>query len=64
MRFNSSNIHQAPTAVGATDFLRRDDRMASLLPAVERMASLQKTARRPCRPCSSIAKSSPSSRMC
>ncbi|RZT04063.1 Protein of unknown function [Duganella sp. CF402] len=43
MRFNSSNISlKRPTAVGATDFLRRNDRMAALLPAVERMARLQK----------------------
>ncbi|MYM65851.1 DUF721 domain-containing protein [Pseudoduganella sp. FT55W] len=43
MRFNSSNISlKRPTAVGATDFLRRHDRMAALLPAVERMARLQK----------------------
>ena len=43
MRFNSSNIsikRRAP--VGATDFLRRDDKMAALLPAIERMAALQK----------------------
>ena len=43
MRFNSSNISlKRPTAVGATDFLRRNDRMAALLPAVERMARLQR----------------------
>jgi hypothetical protein len=43
MRFNSSNISlKRPTAVGATDFLRRDDKLARLLPAVERMAALQK----------------------
>ncbi|WP_374358508.1 hypothetical protein [Pseudoduganella danionis] len=43
MRFNSSNLTiKRRTAVEATDFLRRDDRMASLLPAIERMASLQK----------------------
>ena len=43
MRFNSSNISlKRPTAVGATDFLRRHDRMAALLPAIERMARLQK----------------------
>lgn len=43
MRFNSSNISlKRPTAVGATDFLRRNDRMAALLPAIERMARLQK----------------------
>ncbi|SDG66522.1 Protein of unknown function [Duganella sp. OV458] len=43
MRFNSSNISlKRVTAVGATDFLRRHDKMAALLPAVERMARLQK----------------------
>lgn len=43
MRFNSSNLSlKRPTAVGATDFLRRDDKMAALLPAIERMASLQR----------------------
>ncbi|MGV7208621.1 DciA family protein [Oxalobacteraceae bacterium A2-2] len=43
MRFNSSNISlKRPTAVGATDFLRRDDKMAALLPAIERMARLQR----------------------
>ncbi|MFC3375088.1 DciA family protein [Rugamonas sp. CCM 8940] len=43
MRFNSSNISlKRRTAVGATDFLRRDDKMAALLPAIERMAALQK----------------------
>lgn len=43
MRFNSSNLSiKRRTAVGATDFLRRDDRMARLLPAIERMAALQK----------------------
>ncbi|PHV08229.1 hypothetical protein CSQ96_06070 [Janthinobacterium sp. BJB412] len=41
--FNSSNISvKRRTAVGATDFLRRDDKMAALLPAIERMAALQK----------------------
>ncbi|TFW27923.1 DciA family protein [Duganella callida] len=43
MRFNSSNLslkRRAP--VEATDFLRRNDRMAALLPAIERMARLQK----------------------
>jgi hypothetical protein len=43
MRFNSSNFsikRHAP--VGATDFLRRDDKMAALLPAIQRMAALQK----------------------
>lgn len=43
MRFNSSNLalkRRAP--VVATDFLRRNDRMAALLPAIERMARLQK----------------------
>lgn len=39
MRFNSFN--QNRTAVEATDFLRRHDRMAALLPAVQRMAQLQ-----------------------
>jgi hypothetical protein len=43
MRFNSSNISiTRRTAVGATDFLRRDDKMAALLPAIQRMAALQK----------------------
>jgi len=43
MRFNSSNISlKRRTAVGATDFLRRDDKLAALLPAIERMATLQK----------------------
>ncbi|MFA9217195.1 MAG: hypothetical protein ACEQSK_08825 [Sphingomonadaceae bacterium] len=43
MRFNSSNISmKRRTAVVATDFLRRDDKMATLLPAIERMAALQK----------------------
>jgi hypothetical protein len=43
MRFNSSNLSlKRVTAVGATDFLRRDDKMATLLPAIERMARLQK----------------------
>lgn len=43
MRFNSSNLSlKRPTAVEATDFLRRNDRMAALLPAVQRMARLQK----------------------
>ncbi|WP_343730140.1 DciA family protein [Duganella sp.] len=43
MRFNSSNLSlKRRTAVEATDFLRRNDRMAALLPAVERMARLQK----------------------
>lgn len=43
MRFNSSNLslkRRAP--VEATDFLRRNDKMAALLPAIERMARLQK----------------------
>ncbi|WEF30917.1 DciA family protein [Pseudoduganella chitinolytica] len=39
MRFNSPN--QNRNAVEATDFLRRDGRMAALLPAVQRMAKLQ-----------------------
>ncbi|WP_043480294.1 DciA family protein [Janthinobacterium sp. HH01] len=43
MRFNSSNLSiTRRTPIGATDFLRRDDKMAALLPAIERMASLQK----------------------
>jgi hypothetical protein len=43
MRFNSSNLAlKRPTAVGATDFLRRNDKMAALLPAIQRMARLQK----------------------
>jgi hypothetical protein len=43
MRFNSSNVSiNRRTPVGATDFLRRDDKMAALLPAIERMAALQK----------------------
>jgi len=44
MRFNATNnlAIKRPTAVGATDFLRRDNKLASLLPAVERMAALQK----------------------
>ncbi len=43
MRFNSSNISlKRRTAVVATDFLRRNDKMAMLLPAIERMAALQK----------------------
>lgn len=29
-------------AVGATDFLRRNDRLAALLPAAQRMADLQR----------------------
>jgi len=44
MRFNVTNnlAIKRPTAVGATDFLRKDNKLASLLPAVERMAALQK----------------------
>ena len=43
MRFNSSNISlKRVTAVEATDFLRRHDKMAALMPAVQRMARLQK----------------------
>ena len=43
MRFNSSNLSiNRRTPVDATDFLRRDDKMAALLPAIERMAALQK----------------------
>src|SRR5476649_2620400 len=35
MRFNSSNISlKRRTAVGATDFLRRDDKLAALLPSI------------------------------
>ncbi|GGY50355.1 DciA family protein [Pseudoduganella albidiflava] len=45
MRFNSFNAFDQTrrnrTAVEATDFLRRDDRLAALLPAVQRMAKLQ-----------------------
>jgi hypothetical protein len=33
------------TSIDATDFLRRNDRMASLLPAATRMANLQKEVR-------------------
>ncbi len=33
------------TSIEATDFLRRNDRLASLLPAASRMASLQKDVR-------------------
>ena len=39
MRFNSPNLNR--NAVEATDFLRRNDKMAALLPAVQRMAKLQ-----------------------
>lgn len=39
MRFNSPNQNRA--AVEATDFLRRHDRLAALLPAVQRIARLQ-----------------------
>jgi hypothetical protein len=43
MRFNSSNVSiNRRTPVGATDFLRRDDKLAALLPGIERMAALQK----------------------
>jgi len=43
MRFNSSNLSiNRRTPVGATDFLRRDDKLAAMMPAIERMASLQK----------------------
>jgi hypothetical protein len=43
MRFNSSNFSiKRHMPVGATDFLRRDDKMAALLPAIQRMAALQK----------------------
>lgn len=42
MRFNSfTPARQNRTAVEATDFLRRHDRLAALLPAVQRMARLQ-----------------------
>ncbi len=44
MRFNSPNQRQ--TAVGATDFLRYNDRLAALLPAVQRMAQLQQDCAR------------------
>jgi len=40
MRFNSPN--QFGKAIEATDFLRRHDRLAALLPAVQRMATLQR----------------------
>jgi hypothetical protein len=39
MRSRSSNMIRQ--AVGATDFLRRNDRLAALLPAVQRLAELQ-----------------------
>lgn len=43
MRFNSSNVSiNRRIPVGATDFLRRDDKLAAMLPAIERMAALQK----------------------
>jgi hypothetical protein len=43
MRFNSSNFSiTRRMGVDATDFLRRDHKMAALLPAIERMAALQK----------------------
>lgn len=43
MRFNSSNLSiNRRIPVGATDFLRRDDKLAALMPAIERMAALQK----------------------
>lgn len=45
MRFNSFNAasltRRNRTAVDATDFLRHNDRLAALLPAVQRMAQLQ-----------------------
>ncbi|TWI63507.1 uncharacterized protein DUF721 [Pseudoduganella lurida] len=44
MRFNSPN--QTRTAVGATDFLRYHDKLAALLPAVQRMAQLQQDCAR------------------
>ncbi|MES2257812.1 MAG: DciA family protein [Pseudomonadota bacterium] len=37
--FNSPN--QNRTAVGATDFLKRNERMAAMLPAIQRMVALQ-----------------------
>ncbi|GAB2867464.1 hypothetical protein GCM10027277_40640 [Pseudoduganella ginsengisoli] len=40
MRFTNSYI-KSRDPVEATNFLRRDNRLAALLPAVERMASLQ-----------------------
>jgi hypothetical protein len=40
MRFNSSR--QLNKAVEFTDFLQRNDRLAALLPTVQRMASLQR----------------------
>ena len=43
MRFNSSNVSiNRRNPVGATDFLRRDDKLAAMMPAIERMAALQK----------------------
>jgi hypothetical protein len=41
MRFFNS-LNQSRTPLGATDFLKRNDKMAALLPAIERMAALQK----------------------
>ena len=42
MRFNTFNPpRQNRNALDATDFLRRNDRLAPLLPAVQRMARLQ-----------------------
>ena len=41
MRFFNS-LNQGRTPKVATDFLKRNDKMAALLPAVERMAALQK----------------------
>jgi hypothetical protein len=38
--FNSLNQGRSPKV--ATDFLKRNDKMAALLPAIERMAALQK----------------------
>ena len=40
MRSRSTNMIRE--AVGATDFLRRNDRLAALLPAAQRMANLQR----------------------
>ena len=42
MRFNSfDHTRRHRTAAGAPDFLRRHERLAALLPAVQRMAKLQ-----------------------
>jgi hypothetical protein len=43
MRFNSNNFSiKHRSAIGFSDFLRRDDKMAAMLPAIQRMAALQK----------------------